>query len=101
MNNNYLEKQLYPEARITILQLLDKAPDGESNASMLTALLKTTATQLWLDQVVEQANWLAERDLVEVSPLSGMTMIAITRKGRNIAKGLARHDGIDRPHREL
>lgn len=99
--NNYLEKQLYPEARIIILQLLEKAPDGESSAAMLTALLKSTATQLWLDQVIEQADWLAERDLVETGQLSGMIMIKITGKGRNIAKGLARHDGIDRPHREV
>lgn len=99
--NDYLEKQLYPEARITMLQLLDDAPDGTSNAEMLTALLKGTATHLWIDQVIEQCAWMAERDLVETSTVSGMTLIKISPKGSNLARGLAREEGVDRPRREV
>ena len=99
--NDYLEKQLYPEARIIILQLLDEAPDGTSNVQMLTALLKDTATHLWLNQVEEQCAWMAERGLVTTNVVSGLTLVTITPKGSTLARGLAREKGVDRPRREV
>lgn len=100
MTNDYLEKQLYPEARITILQLLDKAPDGRSNAQMLTMLLQMSTTQLWLDQTVGQLEWLSAEKLVELEHSAGMLLAKITPAGAALARGLARHPGIDRPRSE-
>lgn len=99
--NDYLNKHLYPEARVTILQLLDNAPHGSVNAQMLTTLLQSTAAQLWLDQVKEQLSWLEEQKLVTLEEMGGMLLATITDQGGLVARGLDRHEGVDRPRREV
>lgn len=101
MSTEYAEKHVYPVARVMMLQLMDAAPDGESSAQMLTALLQGTTTPMWFDQVVEQLHWLRHEGLCEVEERSDIIRAKVTRAGSLIAKGLKRHAGVDRPRSEV
>lgn len=100
-SDKYVERYILPEARVMMLQLMDTQPDGEIPAEMVTTLLRGTANPLWFDQVVEQARWLQAQGLCEVEETDKLTFLKITRSGSLVAKGLKRHDGVDRPRGEV
>ncbi|BBU57406.1 hypothetical protein [Mameliella alba] len=99
--NEYAEKHVYPVARIMMLQLMDAAPEGETNARMLTALLQGSSAVLWFDQVVEQLKWLEKAGLCTVSEKSEIILAKVTRSGSLVAQGLKRVPGVDRPRGDV
>jgi hypothetical protein len=94
--SDYLER-LRRDARILILQLLEDAPRYTSNGQMLRALLDEWGIVFTTDQVEGEIAWLAEQGLVVAERHGTLTVLTATARGLEVAQGIARHPGIERP----
>lgn len=95
--SDYAEK-LREHARIAILRLLEEAPKYTSNVAMITALLQDFGIGFSRDQVAGEGAWLAEQGLVTQTELSsGLLVLTATQRGLDVAMGIVRHPGVQRP----
>lgn len=83
--------------RLTIIRLLEKAPDYATNESILHDAVRALGVRVTRDQVRGEIAWLAEQGLVEIEDLDGLTIATATRRGVEVAQGLASHPGVKRP----
>ena len=89
---------LRKHARITILRVLENAPQYESNVSLLTTTLKQVGINFTRDQVMTEVNWLEQQGFVKKNETGiGYVVIAATISGIEVAQGITTHDGIQRP----
>ena len=95
--SDYLET-LREHARITILRLLEEAPQYTSNVAMITTLLQDFGIGFSRDQVAGEGAWLEEQGLVTGTELSsGLVVLTATQRGIDVALGTVRHPGVPRP----
>lgn len=95
--SDYLET-LREHARIAILRMLEEAPKYTSNVAMITALLQDFGIGFTRDQVAGEGAWLEEQGLVTRTELaSGLLVITATQRGLDVAQGIVRHPGVQRP----
>jgi len=95
--SDYLET-LREHARIAILRMLEEAPKYTSNVAMITALLQDFGIGFTRDQVAGEGAWLEEQGLVTRTELaSGLVVITATQRGLDVAQGIVRHPGVQRP----
>lgn len=92
----YLDR-LRRDARILILQLLEEAPRYTSNVPMLRALLDGFGIVFTTDQIEGEVAWLAEQGLVTADKTGPLTVLTATVRGLEVAGGIARHPGVERP----
>lgn len=83
--------------RITILRLLEGLPGRAANESILTDSVRDFGIMASRDQVVGQIAWLAEAGLVIADEIGGLTLATITKRGVDVAQGIATHPGVKRP----
>ena len=91
--NAYEQMELAQFRRATLRYLLAQ-PDGQLSESLLTMQLE--AEVLYKDQTARRAElaWLADRGLVSVRQIGTMQLVQLLDRGRIVALGKQRVDGI-------
>ncbi len=84
-------------ARIAILRFLEDAPRYTSNVSMLASALPRLGISHTRDQVVSEITWLQEQGLVETETSGDFMIATATTRGVEVAQGIVKHPGIQRP----
>lgn len=95
MSNNVITKN----RRLAILRFCMEASDYGLNTSTLQHALERIGHAVSRDTVEGDAAWLAEQELATVEHPDGLpvTVVRVTARGLDVAKGLATHPGVDRP----
>lgn len=88
---------LLPLIRRAILDLLNDV-GGEQSDEYIEILLSGLGHRVARCDIVPQLNWLAERDLIEVTEEGPYKIARILANGRAIAEGKLKIDGV-RPHK--
>lgn len=90
---NHFAKHL----RLCILRLLADAPGCTANASILRSASADLGCAGTRDQVNTELGWLAEQGLITTRNVGELIVATITARGEDVAKGLARVEGVERP----
>ena len=85
--------------RLAILRFLAEDADYSHNTSVLQAALGQIGHGVPRDVVEADAAWLDEQALAVIEHVEGLpvTVLRITPRGLDVARGLAIHPGVDRP----
>ena len=94
--NDYADR-LRAHRRIAVLRHLEAAPEYVSNAAILAEVLAGLGLSVTRDQLLGELGWLREQGFVEFDPAAAFTVVVATRRGVEIARGLATHPGVHRP----
>ncbi len=89
-----LERQ---DLRLCILRFLNEDADYTINESLLHTLVGTMGHHPSRDQLRTQIRWLQEQGLVTVEEPAGVLIPTLTERGRDVALGRGRVDGVKRP----
>lgn len=92
-----VDASLIEGARLVILQCLAEDNDYSLNTSILQDCLAPLGYSLSHDAVETQCAWLAEQGLVDVEKVESSIVVTLTRRGLDVAQGLARQPGVKRP----
>lgn len=95
MSENYAT-EVSRHRRLAILRHLEASPEYIGNASILQSVLVRLGLPLTYDEVITELVWLKEQGMVT---LEGDAFVVATasRRGVEVAQGLATHPGIQRP----
>lgn len=83
--------------RLAVLRHLADVPEYVSNASILQDVLNRLGLPVSHDALQTELHWLREQGFVEFDPDARFTVVTATRRGVDLAKGLATHPGVQRP----
>lgn len=83
--------------RLAILRHLEAVPDYTSNASILQSVLRGVGLPSTADQVVTELSWLREQGFAEFEGSAEFLVVTATRRGVEIARGMATHQDVQRP----
>ena len=85
--------------RLAILRFLSEERDYAMNTSTLQGALRMIGHSVTRDMVEADAAWLDEQGLARRSLVDGttITVLTVTQRGVEVARGLAEHPGVDRP----
>lgn len=93
-----MHKLITSNRRLAILRFLAEDVDYSLNTSVLQSALAHIGHGVSRDVVEADAAWLAEQALVSLERLDmPVTVITLTVRGLDVAKGLTSHPGVDRP----
>lgn len=94
-----MKKDLFrPNQRIIILQGLEQDNDYSLSNEMLQRLLNMYGHGLGINEVNSLIDWLALKGLVTKEEIGNSLLLTkLTRTGLDVARGLVRMEGIDRP----
>lgn len=90
-------KTLSKHRRLTILKFLNDSPEYTSNASILVEICNGFGVRSTRDQIAGELVWLKENSMVTYVENESFIVVTITDHGIQIAEGLSRHDGVQRP----
>ncbi len=85
------------DQRLRILQLLAEDPAGSHNVDIVAAGLEMAGHAVSRDRVHSHADWLAEQGLVRIESEWDPRVLAITRRGLDVARGRVAATGVARP----
>lgn len=85
------------EQRLAILILLLQSNSYRTNSSLAYSFLDQQALALSDDKLKTELTWLEEQGLVSLERLESVYIITLTKRGADVAKGLAFNDGVSRP----
>lgn len=91
------EQTLSKHRRLTILRFLADSPEYTSNASILFEVCNQFGVTSSRDQIAGELAWLKENGMVTYEEHGDFIVVSVTSRGVDIAKGRARHDGVQRP----
>ncbi|WP_439471325.1 VpaChn25_0724 family phage protein [Brevundimonas sp.] len=83
--------------RLTILRALNDAPGCSANASILKTVAESLGLPATRDQMHTAIDWLAEQGLVTKESVLNLIVAKLTERGRDVAEGRARVEGVARP----
>ena len=85
--------------RLAILRFLAEDADYSHNTSVLQSALAQIGHGVSRDVVEADAAWLDEQELATIDRVEGLpvTVLRITGRGLDVARGFAVHPGVDRP----
>lgn len=85
--------------RLAILRFLAEDQDYSLNTSVLQSALAAIGHGVSRDVVEADAAWLAEQGLATMERLDNLpvTVLRISARGMDVARGAASHPGVDRP----
>ncbi|MFI0477418.1 VpaChn25_0724 family phage protein [Paracoccus jiaweipingae] len=83
--------------RLAILRQLAEVQEYVSNASVLQDILVRLGLPVSYDSLMTELHWLREQGMVAFDPDAGFVVVTATRRGVDIARGLAVHPGVQRP----
>lgn len=94
-----MKKDIFsPNRRLIILQVLEGDNDYSQNNGILQKVLVQFGHGISLNKTNEEIAWLNEQKLVTVETLTDdLSIVKLTRKGLDVAKGLEIIDGVERP----
>lgn len=90
-------ERLLEDRRLVLLRLLEDLPGYMSNSSVLTKLLPSFGHLVSRDVVRGQIAWLAEQGLVKADDVDDVTVVTLTERGLDVARGLSIVPGVARP----
>jgi len=98
------DRLLIENLRLSILQILQEAPDYAHNEYVLDSALQQLRIGISTDQLRGQLAWLDEQGLIRLASVDGPGMAVrtarLTRRGEDAALGHARIPGVARPRPE-
>lgn len=83
--------------RLAVLRYLAELPEYVSNASILQDVLGGLGLPVSFDALLTELGWLAEQGFVLADTNAAFVVVTATRRGVDLAKGLATHPGVQRP----
>lgn len=83
--------------RLAVLRHLAEVPEYVSNASVLQSVLVSLGLALSHDALLTELVWLREQGMVSFDPDAGFIVVTATQRGIDLARGLSRHPGVQRP----
>lgn len=83
--------------RLAVLRHLAEVPEYISNASILQDVLGRLGLPLSSDALLTELMWLREQQFVSFDPAASFIVVTATRRGVELATGLAAHPGVQRP----
>lgn len=87
--------------RLAVLRHLAEVPEYVSNASILQDVLTRLGLPLSYDSLLTELHWLREQGFVQFDPDAAFLVVTGTRRGLDVARGLASHPGVQRPRPRL
>ena len=90
-------ERLLEDRRLVILRLLGDLPGYISNSSVIAKLLSGFGHMVSRDYVRGQIAWLDEQGLVDSEDVDGVTLVTLTERGLDVARGLSIIPGVARP----
>lgn len=93
---NYAE-EVSRHRRLAVLRHLAEVTDYISNASVLQGVLRSLGLPLSYDALMTELYWLREQGFVTFDPAATFVVVTATRRGVDLASGLAEHPGVQRP----
>lgn len=87
--------------RLAVLRHLAELPEYVSNASILQDVLGGLGLPVAYDALLTELGWLAEQGFVVADISASFVVVTATRRGVDLAKGLATHPGVQRPRPRL
>ena len=94
---NEFAKLVTEDRRLVILRFLAEDKGYSLNTSVLQDALCAVGHCMSRDEVETQAAWLDEQGLVEMGQVGTVTVVKLTGRGAEAAKGLATVPGVKRP----
>jgi Tfp pilus assembly protein PilN len=91
------DRTLAEHARLTILKVLARQAGYHANDSVLADALAAYGFRLSRDRVRTEIDWLAEQGLLTVAQAEHLVVATATRRGVDVAEGLATTAGVKRP----
>lgn len=85
--------------RLEILRVLDGATDGRANDEVVQLGLDIRGYKCTRDRVTAELEWLAERQLVELTDLDDFTIAQLLETGEDVVRGRTARRGIRAPRR--
>ncbi len=83
--------------RLTILKFLADSPEYTSNASILVEVCDNFGVASTHDQIAGELSWLKENGFVSYKDDADFIVVSATERGVEIARGKARHKGVQQP----
>lgn len=83
--------------RLAVLRHLAEVPEYVSNASILQDVLTRLGLPISYDALITELMWLREQGFVQFDPDTAFVVVTATRRGVDLARGLASHPGVQRP----
>lgn len=83
--------------RLAVVRYLAEVPEYVSNASILQDVLTRLGLAVSYDALVTELMWLREQGFVAFDPEASFIVVTGTRRGVDLARGLASHPGVQRP----
>lgn len=83
--------------RLAILQLLQESPECEAGQHLLYMALPGRGLASSADEVAGDLAWLEEQGLVTTRAIGEIKIGRLTRRGYDVARGLAHAPGVERP----
>ena len=83
--------------RLAVLRHLAEVTDYVSNTSVLHGVLRSLGLPLSHDALMGELYWLREQGFVAFDPNASFIVVTATRRGVDLASGLAEHPGVQRP----
>lgn len=83
--------------RLAVLRHLAEVPEYVSNASILQDILTRLGLPVSYDALITELMWLREQSFVQFDPDATFIVVTATRRGVDLARGLASHPGVQRP----
>ncbi|WP_313350523.1 hypothetical protein [Paracoccus sp. (in: a-proteobacteria)] len=87
--------------RLAVLRHLAEVPEYVSNASILQDVLTRLGLPISYDALLTELMWLREQGFVQFDPDASFIVVTATRRGVDLARGLAAHPGVQRPRPRL
>ena len=94
MKNTVLERL---SLRLAVLRYLAELPEYVSNASILQDILGRLGLPVSYDALLTEISWLKEQGFATADIDAAFVVVTATRRGVDLAKGLASHPGVQRP----
>lgn len=96
---NRVQEVFVKNRRLAILRFLAEDQDYSLNTSVLQSALAAIGHGVSRDVVEADTAWLAEQGLATMERLDSLpvTVLRISARGMDVARGVATHPGVDRP----
>jgi hypothetical protein len=85
------------DRRLALLRILARAPGYAANESVLHVALRGLGHLVSRDTIRTDLAWLDEQGLVGLTLVVEVTVAELTRRGADVAEGLAVVPGVKRP----
>ncbi len=83
--------------RLAILRYLVERPEYTSNASIMQDVLGDLGLPLSYDALISELSWLNDQGFVSADTAAQLVVVVATRRGVDLARGLASDPGVQRP----